>query len=78
MQTHMGIRYPAELLERTADLLTLRLTLREFSCFPKPGDSLSVRVGAEQLGAVIVAVEQGAPEEDWDPAVRLHLICRLS
>ncbi|GHF93697.1 hypothetical protein GCM10017783_01990 [Deinococcus piscis] len=78
MQTHMGIRYSGDLLERTAERITLRLTLREFSCFPKPGDSLAVRVGQDQLDAVIVEMKQGAPEEDWDPAVQLRLICRLS
>ena len=77
VQTHMGIRYRSDLLERTPELLTLRLTLREFSCFPQPGDRLHVRLGQEQLSATIMDIERGAPEDDWDPAVQLRLICRL-
>ncbi|MDO4263265.1 MAG: hypothetical protein Q4C67_03630 [Deinococcus sp.] len=77
LQTHMGICYAGELLERSADLITVQLTLREFSCFPQPGDRLGVRLGQERLAATIVDIRHGVPEDEWDAAVQLRLICQV-
>ena len=77
VQTHMGIRYSTRLLDRTAELVTLLLTLREFSCFPKTGDLLGLHLGGERLTAAITEIEHGAPEEDWAAPVQLCLTCRL-